>query len=123
MRTFKWFVIILGLFIIASCSLKPRGWWEESVIAVMADSTDWEALQGAMRSTFEHVIRTPQFEKTYSVKYITQADFARYSQFRYIVLAATLGSEGRIGKIVGNVVSDPEVRKDVEEGEQKKSRE
>lgn len=116
MKLLKGFVFILALIFIVSCSLKPRGWWKEGVIAVMADSTDWGALQGPLRGAFEHAVRTPQLEKTFTLQYIPRRDFERYSEFRYLVLAATLESEGRIGKIVGRVVSDPEVRKWVEEG-------
>ena len=116
MKLLKGFVFILALIFIVSCSLKPRGWWKEGVIAVMADSTDWGALEGSLRGAFEHAVRTPQLEKTFTLQYIPRRDFERYSEFRYLVLAATLESEGRIGKIVGRVVSDPEVRKWVEEG-------
>jgi hypothetical protein len=117
MKSFKWFLILLCLLLIVSCSLKPRSWWNEGVIAVMADSTDWEALQGVMRSTFEHVVRTPQVEKTFSLKYVSKSEFARYTEYRHLVLVATLESQGEIGKIVERVVSDPEVHKGVEEGE------
>lgn len=117
MKSFKFMIIILALLILVSCSIKPRGWWEEGVIAVMADSTDWAQIQGNLRSTFERVVRTPQIERTYNVKYVTDAEFSRYTEFRYLVLAATLESEGEIGKLVGQAITDPEVRRGVEEGE------
>ncbi|MFH1943948.1 MAG: DUF4837 family protein [bacterium] len=117
MKSIRMFFMVLGLFVIGSCGLKPRGWWTESVIAVMADSTDWNALQGTLRGAFERVVRTPQLEKKFTLKYVTDEEFSRYTEFRYLILAATLESKGRIGKIVGNVVSDSEVRKKVEEGE------
>ncbi len=116
MKSFKWFLIILSILCLVSCSLKPRGWWNEGVIAVMADSTDWEMLQGTLRSTFERVVRTPQIEKMYSVKYVTKPEFSRYTEYRHLVLVATLESHGEIGKIVERVVADPEIRKGVEEG-------
>jgi len=116
MRSFKFYLVLLGFFLMVSCSLKPRGWWREGVVAVMADSTDWEAVQGVLRSVFERVVRTPQLEKTFSLRYVKEEDFARYTEFRYLVLAATLESRGEIGKIVGGVISDPEIRKGVEEG-------
>ena len=108
-------ILMLGLS--AGCSLKPRGWWRESILGVMADSTDWLSLQGELRNTFERVVRTPQIEKTFTVRYVQSNEFTRYTEFRYLILLATLDSGGRIGKIVGNVVSDPEVRRRVETGE------
>ncbi len=115
MKSFQCFFILFVLFLITSCSLKPKGWWNEGVIGVMADSTDWEPLQGPLRSAFERIVRTPQLEKTFSLKYVRRADFSRYTEFRYLVLVATLGSRGKIGEIVGGVISDPEIRKGVEE--------
>jgi hypothetical protein len=117
MRPLKCFFLILLLISTVTCSLKPRGWWQEGILGVMADSTEWESLQGELRNTFEHIRRTPQIEKTFTIRYIHSNEFTRYTEFRYLILLATLDSGGRIGKIVGNVVSDPEVRRRVEEGE------
>lgn len=115
MKSFKGFIILFGLFLVTSCHFKPKGWWQEGIIAVMADSTDWEASQGVLRSAFEHVVRTPQIEKTFLLKYVSGEDFMRYTEFRYIVLVATLESKGKIGRIVRKVVSDKEIRNGVEE--------
>jgi len=100
-----------------SCSMKKNSWWQEPVIGVMADSTDWQALQGDLRTTYERVVRTPQAEKTFKLRYVTEDDFMRYTRFKYLVLAATLESTGRVGKIVQRVCSDPVVRQGVENGE------
>jgi hypothetical protein len=97
------------LFLLISCSLKPRSWWEEGAIAVMADPDDWEAIQGTLRSTYERVVRTPQIENVFNLIPVSQSDFKKYTRFRYILLVATLKSEGKIGKIVRRVVSDPEI--------------
>ena len=113
----KWFFIILIGCMSVGCGLKPRGWWKEGILGVMADSTDWESLQGELRNTFERVIRTPQIERTYTVRYVHSNEFTQYTEFRYLILLATLDSGGHIGKIVGNVVSDPEIRRRVEAGE------
>jgi len=116
MKSIKWFLIVLSALLLASCSLKPGGWWKEGVIAVMADSTDWEALQGSLRGACEHVVRTPQIEKTFSLKYVQKKDFDRYTGFRYLILTGTLESKGKIGKLTQKVISDPEIKKGVEKG-------
>jgi hypothetical protein len=116
MKSIRCYMILILLFILTSCNLKPRGWWTEGVIAVMADSTDWNWLQSDLRSTFERVVRTPHIEKTFTLKYVTEEDFFRYTEFRYLVLAATLDSKGRVGDIVHKVISDPDVKKEVEAG-------
>jgi len=109
--------IIMVFLISLSCSMKKNSWWQEPVIGVMADSTDWMALQADLRTTFERVVRTPQLEKTYSLRYVTKNKFMRYTRFKYLILAGTLQSKGRVGKIVQRVCSDPVVRKNVENGE------
>jgi len=117
-RAAAYILILAGLMLLStSCSMKKQSWWQEPVIGVMADSTDWEALQGDLRMTFERVIRTPQMEKTFKLRYVVKKEFMRYTKFRYLVLAATLKSTGRVGKIVNRVCSDPAVRKSVENGE------
>jgi len=120
MKVLKRILVLIGIGIIflgGSCSIKPRGWWSESVIGVMADSTDWEIIQGDLRRAYEKVIRTPQIENTYNLKYITTQDFDRYTEFRYLILLSTLESQGKVGKIVNRVVEDPEIRAGVESGE------
>jgi len=112
----KVFIVLMGLFLLVSCSLKSKGWWNEGVIAVMADSTDWEVLQGNLQRTFERVVRTPQPEKTFSLRYVSEEEFIRYTKFQYLLLVATLKSEGKVGKIVRNSISDPEIQKGMEEG-------
>lgn len=82
----------------------------------MADSTDWEAFHGILRHTFERVIRTPQPEKTFSLFHVSEKDFERYSEFRYLLQITTLNSKGPINRIVQNVLTAPDVRNGVEEG-------
>jgi hypothetical protein len=112
-RIYGLLLLVLGGI---SCSMKPKSWWREPVVAVMADSTDWGAVQGKIRSNLERIIRTPQIEKTLSVTYVTDEEFVNYSRFRYLLLVATLESTGRVGKLVRNMVSEPEVRRLVETG-------
>ncbi len=116
MKSVRVFILLILISVISSCNFKPKGWWTDGVIAVMADSTDWNWLQPELRSTFEHIVRTPHIEKTFTLKYITDKDFVRYTEFRYLVLAATLESTGRVGKIVHTVISDSSVRAEVEAG-------
>ncbi|MCJ7813354.1 DUF4837 family protein, partial [bacterium] len=116
MKLLKKLLIISSISLIVSCSLKPRGWWTEGVIAVMADSEEWDALQVSLGMVYEHVVRTPQIENTFTVKYVSESDFENYISYRYLILAATLESKGKIGQIVDRVVSDPAIRQGVNEG-------
>ncbi|MCK5146584.1 DUF4837 family protein [bacterium] len=109
--------IILVTLMITGCGIKPRGWEAEGIIAVMADSDDWEAVQNPLRKSMEHIIRTPQLETTYTLRYVNTDEFETYTEYRYILLLATLESTGRIGELVNGVVANDEVRAQVERGE------
>lgn len=117
MRVFRVFFVLTFILLLSTCSLKPKSWWKEPVVAVMADSTDWNALQTTLSGAFERRIRTPQIEKKLVLKYVNSDEFNRYMEFQYLVLAATLESTGDIGQIVERVVSDPSVREQVISGE------
>lgn len=117
MKFTRLFFSALFILLMSSCSLKPRSWWTEGVIAVMADPEEWEPLQVPIQKVYERVVRTPQIETMFSIRHISESDFQRYTSYRYLILMATLESQGKIGQIVERVVSDPEIRQGVEEGE------
>jgi hypothetical protein len=117
MKIVRVFIPIYLIFFLLSCTSKPTGWWQEGKIGVMADSTDWEALQGPLRNSIEHVIRTPQPEKSFALVHVSDQDFERYSEFRYLIIAATLNSEGKIGQIVQDLLVQSNVRSGIETGE------
>lgn len=108
---------MLLLMTACSCGLRPNSWEKEGMLAVMADEADWQRLGPDLARVFERVTRTPQREKHYTLTYVTEDEFSRYTKYKYLVLAATLESRGRVGNIVNGVVSDPEIRQQVENGE------
>ena len=117
MKYIKIVLVIIILCMMVSCGCKPRSWYSEGVIAVMAAPDDWEAFQGVLRINFERVVRTPHQEKTFTLRYVPDEDFVRYTKYRHLVLIATLQSTGRIGKLVDQMLSDPILRQKVENGE------
>ncbi len=117
MKLLRVFFIVSTVMIMGSCSLKPRSWWTEGEIGVIADQEDWEILRSPLERVYERVVRTPQIEPMFTIRYVPESDIERYTNYRYLILAATLESEGRVGQIVERVVSDPEIRQGVEEGE------
>ncbi len=116
MKPFRSFLVLTLSCLAVSCSFQSRDRWNEGVIAVMADSTDWVALESVLNTTYERVVRTPQIEKTYTLRYVKPAEIDNWTNYRYLILAATLESTGRVGKIVQRVVSDPEVYQWVQDG-------
>ncbi|HHS12620.1 MAG TPA: DUF4837 family protein [bacterium] len=113
----RWgWLLLASIFLFYACQRKPRSYWKEGTIAVMADSTDWIGIQPELRAAFERVVRTPQKESYYSLRWVSQSEFDRYLNYRYLILAGTLQSTGRVGELVKGVVTDPQIRSWVEEG-------
>ena len=110
-------VLLFSLVLLGGCSIKPRGWESEGVIAVMADQDDWTAVEPNLRKAFEKVIRTPQMETTYTLRFVKPDEFKTYTEYRKLILLATLESQGPIGDIVNRVIAHPEIRAQVERGE------
>jgi hypothetical protein len=117
MRYLKLIGVMLILLIAVSCNWKSRSWYQEPVIAVMADPEDWEALQGVLRDVFERVIRTPQVEKMYTLRYVEEEEFDRYTAYRHVLIVGSLQSSGNVGKLISKVVSDPQIRDGVRSGD------
>ncbi len=110
-------MLAVALFVFVSCDQKPRGIWQEGMISVMADKADWEGIQGPLRSTYEKIVRTPQPEYRYRLYHVPDSLIDHYSRARFLIVAATLKSTGRIGEMVRNVVADSVIRKNIENGE------
>ncbi len=102
---------------LVSCSINPNCWWDEGVIGVMADSSDWQGIQVNLINTFEHIIRTPQSESTFRLKHIPMNQFELYTRYKYLIIASTMSSSGKIGQIVQEQLQDSLIRKGVLEGE------
>ena len=117
MKWFKFIIVTFVILILVGCSNKPRTWWTEPVIAVMADSTEWKPMQSVMNQTFERVLRTPQSETLFTIRRVPNAKFERYSTFQYLIIAATLNSKGPVGSMIRNVLADSSIQARMKAGE------
>jgi hypothetical protein len=118
MRSFKILLsVIVVMLIFGSCNQKPRGLWQEGVISVMADDEDWEAIQGALRSTYEKVVRTPQIEYRFKLFHVPDTLFDYYGKAQFLILASTLKSKGKTGAMVQQMLSNSTIRQQVDAGE------
>lgn len=116
----KWSAIILSIviFMFLSCGMKTQSWWNEPQIVVLAEQDDWPMIERPLKDAFEHVIRTPQPEKEYVIKHSDAEGYGQYRHARYLIVAATLQSEGQIGDLVRRTLQDPDLRARVEQGKQ-----
>jgi len=118
MRKYKIFILMaFSASIISSCGMKPRGWETEGMVAVLADPADWQKLQPELSRVFEKVTRTPQKEKAYTLVHVPDREFNRYSKYKYLILAASLESTGKIGRIVNKAISNPLIKNQIENNE------
>ncbi len=102
---------------LVSCSMTPNSWWNEGTIGVMADSSDWMRIQKDLEDVFVRIIRTPESESTFRLKHVLRENFELYTRFRYLIIASTMNSTGKIGQIVREQLQDSLIRKGVLEGE------
>lgn len=106
-------MILLG----PACQQKHPSLWQEGVISVMADDSDWEAIQGALRYTYEKVVRTPQPEKEYRLVHVPDSLINLYTRAHFLIVASTLKSKGTVGRMVQDIIADPGIRQSIESGE------
>lgn len=102
---------------LVSCTFKPNSWWDEGIIGVMADSTDWQRIQVNLRDVYERIIRTPQSESTFRLKHVPIEKFELYTRFKYLIIASTMNSKGKIGQIVQEQLQDSLIKKGILDGE------
>jgi len=108
--------VVFGILVISK-NVKPLSRWPERGIVVLADSTDWNVLEESLRHALERVVRTPQPEKTFSLKNMSHSDFFRDPAFRYVLIAATLESRDKTGEIIfDDLIPDPIIRRGIENG-------
>ncbi|MCK5147988.1 DUF4837 family protein [bacterium] len=73
-------------------------------IAVLADSTQWAAMEDIVRGAFERIVHTPQPEQLFYVVLPQDLDDRKARKYRYWILLSTLDSEGPVHDIVMNEV-------------------
>jgi len=111
------FFLLFSIFMFFRCSPKPHSFWQEGAIAVIADDEDWEGIQGALRWTFEKVVRTPQEEYQFKLLHTPDSLIDYYSRAQFLIIASTLQSEGPIGDMIQGMTDDPSLRQRIEQGE------
>lgn len=111
-------VLSVLLLLALSCGFKTQSWWNEPQIVVLAEHDDWGMIEKPLKDALERVVRTPQPEKEYVVTHSGPEGYEQYRHTRYLIVAASLESKGRIGDLVRGMLQDPEARRQVREGEQ-----
>ena len=103
----KIFILILvfltGVIFYSCSSLKPAEGPEDEIY-VVADSTEYQALEPVMDSTFEKIIYTPQPEKLFNIIRISLNKLDRYKNRKNIIIIAPLNSKSETSKYVNSVI-------------------
>jgi hypothetical protein len=110
----------LGLWAIflAGCGDRlPESVGPNQEIVVLADSTDWVALEGPLRAVFEKVLFTPQEEKLYRLQHgsVDFFDVHRHKWRKNLLVVAPLDAPHSTGEFLRDILS-PEVQKAVRSG-------
>ncbi len=107
---------LVALFGLMGCFRKPKGFGADTELYVVADSTNWVALEPTLREVFERVLRTPQEERVFAVYWVSPEKFGQFSSRKNLVIAGVLDSEGEIDRQIEGMLA-PDVRARVEAGE------
>ncbi len=110
--------VLIILSITFSCgNLKKTSQGPLGEIIVLADSTDWELIKDDCLDVISPVIITPQKERYYRVNVRRPGDFSIYKENPSLVFLGTLETKGLMKDIIDQMLSNPEIRKSVESGE------
>lgn len=95
------FFIISILVALNSCGYfqKPAAGREDEII-IVADSLEYQALLPSLDSTFEKIIYTPQPEKLFNLKRISQSNLERYKDRKNIIIVAPFNSNSNTAKFI-----------------------
>jgi len=101
--------IILGTFF-SSCGYfqKPAVGPEDEII-VVADSSEYQLVKPALDSVFQKIIYTPQPEKLFTLKQISEEKLDQYKQRKNIIIIAPFNSTSNTSKFIQTSV-DPAVK-------------
>ena len=109
-------VLVLSLFA-ANCYKREVGREPEQDVYVFAPQSVWSDLQKPLEDAFSAGIETPQDEKYFRLKYISNPDdLDIYTLHRNLMFVATLDSKGPIADLVKKSISSPETMAGVKSG-------
>lgn len=109
-------VLILGLWLSASCSLpKLRATGSDDEILVFADDTTWNTLEPTLRAVFEDTVFTPVPETWFTLRHVAFSEWAGAETQRNRIIVGTLDGDGPVSAYIRRSL-DSTVRSLVEDG-------
>lgn len=99
------------IIILTSCNTKKPAVGFEDEIFVIADSTEYESLQEAMKLAFEKIIYTPQPENLFTLKLINVGEIDKYKSKKNIIILAPLNSGSAASKFIEQVADSTVISK------------
>ncbi len=99
-------VLLLNL---SSCDFQKPASGPEDEIIVVADSSQYEMLKPALDSTFEKIIYTPQPERLFTLKRVSERYLDQYKDRKNVIIIAPFNSNSSTGKFIQGSV-DPKLK-------------
>lgn len=112
-----WSLGLLAIYLAGCGGSLPESVGPNQEIVVLADSTDWVALEGPLRTVFERVVFTPQEEKLYSLELgdVASFDVHKHRWRKNLLVVAPLDASHPTGEFLREILS-PEVKEAVRSG-------
>lgn len=108
------FILILftcaALTFLESCeSSNKLAYGAEDEIIIVADTTEFDALETPLREIFEKIIYTPQPEKLFNLKRISLNEIEKYQTHKNIILLAPLNSSSNYSKFAKALIDSSKI--------------
>lgn len=113
----KIFSGIMIVLMAAGCSVKRDAVGEPTQMIVVADSTDWNAMDSLLNQVFAPMIPTPRPEPWYNLQRVEPSHFEQFMDYKNIIIFSLLRKDSPSRKFINRTFSESLVNA-MESGEQ-----
>ena len=109
-------IIVVGILfsvilVIYGCSRKGRSIGADEIIAVIADTEEYAALEESLKEVFEREIYVPAIETIFTLKHITLDKFEQYRRWKSMIILSTLDSKGDVLPVINSMLRPEDLEK------------
>ncbi len=93
------------------CSVKKPGYGSEDLVIVLADSTEWLAVEGAVRKAFERTVFTPQPESFLRLRWVSPENWGAFKRYHSFLVVGTLSGSPVMQSLFESMLSPNDLRR------------
>ncbi|MDZ7393509.1 MAG: DUF4837 family protein [candidate division KSB1 bacterium] len=93
------------------CGTKKPGYGSEDLLIVLADSTEWLAVEGTVRAALERTVYTPQPESYLRVRWVSPENWGTFRRYHTFLVVGTLSGSPVMQSLFGRMLSPNDLRR------------